>query len=460
VNFKNQGENLFVAQWNPFMVNDGLISDDINLYMEYTNEGDLVAYPFLGDQRFRGFWAESFKQKGNTLYFEDGNGGFNFQAELQETHVDLSILLLDQLITKTRLTFAPDGWDYNNDFSNQTQSTETPEQMNDGWKTANISDFGIRKQELSKLIEDVRSNKLVNIHSVLISKRNTLVFEAYFHGHNANIPHDLRSASKSISSAVIGIAIDEGILENTDQKLYDLLPEKWQYTKNERKEKITLQHLLTMSSGLDVNNQASENYYQDTRNSNNWLKTVLTAPMVKEPGTYLDYGSANPFLLGVVLNEQLDVPMENYMDEKLFAPLEITNYINQTDDTKEIPYFGGGMLLTSRDLLKFGQLFLNNGKWNGKQVISEKWVEASFGKCGRLQDARDKNEYGYLWWHDGYQVKGTSIKTIEARGAGGQFIFLVPQLETVVVITAGNFRNRKGNLSREIFEQYILPAML
>jgi len=215
-----------------------------------------------------------------------------------------------------------------------------------------------------------------------------------------------------------------------------------------------------MSSGLDVNNLAEEDYYQNPSNPDSWLETVLKAPMVKAPGTYGDYGSANPFLLGISLNERLNMPLETYMDEKLFGPLGITNYVNQTDDTKNTPYFGGGMLLTSRDLLKFGQLYLNKGQWKGKQIISKKWVEESFTKHIRLQDVKDKNEYGYLWWHDTYVIGGRSIASIEARGAGGQFIFIVPELESVVVITAGNYRNRKGNQSREVFKDYILPAML
>ena len=182
--------------------------------------------------------------------------------------------------------------------------------------------------------------------------------------------------------------------------------------------------------------------------------------MVRVPGTYLDYGSANPFLLGVCLSERLESPLESYMDKKLFAPLGITNYINQTDDTEEKPYFGGGMLLTSRDLLKFGQLYLNKGTWKGKRIISESWITESFKKYGRLQDAKDKNEYGYLWWHDTYEINGKPIKSIEARGAGGQFIFILPELDTVVVITAGNFRNGKGNQSRDVLKTHILPALI
>ncbi|MGB5818169.1 MAG: serine hydrolase [Saonia sp.] len=460
VSLQNKGDDKFVGAWNPFMLDNGLQSDDIMLYVEPIEGGNLAAYPFLGDQRFRGTWTSGFKLKGDTLLFRDGTTGFNFRARLLESSIELEILLTDALIAKTSLTHTEDGWEYKSDPVDQSQNTNTPAQLNDGWATANINDFGIKKNELRRLIDSVHAKKLVNTHSVLIAKENKLVFETYFDGFNTNIPHDLRSASKSISSAMIGIAIDDNIIESVDQKLYDFIPKAYQYTKDSLKSKIKIKDLLTMSSGLDVNNLASENYYQDPNISNTWLTTVLEAPMVKEPGTYADYGSANPFLLGVCLNERLEKPLEIYMDEKLFAPLGITNYINQTDDNQIIPYFGGGMLLTPRDLLKFGQLYLNNGTWNGKQIISKNWVEESFTKHMRLQDVRDKNEYGYLWWHDTYIINGKPIKSIEARGAGGQFIFVIPELESVVVMTSGNFRNRKGNQPRDILKEYILPAII
>lgn len=459
VGLQNIGDNKFVGAWNPFMMDNGLQSNDIMLYVEQTEDGNLEAYPFLGDQRFRGTWTSGFKRQGDLLLFRDGNTGFNFRAELLESRIDLEILLTDALITKTSLTHTNDGWDYNMDQVDESQNTNKPAQLNDGWETASINDYGIKEEELKRLINNIHSKELINTHSVLIAKENKIVFENYFDGFNAKIPHDLRSASKSISSAIIGIAIDENIIESVDEMLYDFIPKEYQYTKDILKSSISVKDLLTMSSGLDVNNLAGEDYYQDPLNSKNWLKTVLEAPMVKEPGAYADYGSANPFLLGVYLNERLEIPLETYMNEKLFAPLGIINYINQADDTEMTPYFGGGMLLTPRDLLKFGQLYLNKGKWNGKQIISENWVNESFTKHVQLEDAKDKNEYGYFWWHDTYLINDKSIKSIEARGAGGQFIFIIPELESVVVITSGNFRNRKGNQPRNILKEYILPAM-
>ncbi len=452
-------QNKFVGDWNPFMLDNGLVSDELFLNIDYYNER-LEAYPFLGDQRFRGFWANDFNIKDDTLSFRDDNTGFNFKALLLKETIELQLYLVDTLITKTTLTYSDEYWEHPPAPVVNGQSTDTPSLLDDGWATGNIKDVSIEKAELMQLIDSINAKVLVNTHSVLIAKENKLVFEAYFDGFNANIPHDLRSASKSISSAVIGIAIDDGIIKSVDEKLYDFIPKTYQYTKDPLKAKIRLKDLLTMSSGLDVNNLAQEDNYQDSGNPDSWLETVLKAPMVKEPGTYADYGSANPFLLGVILNERLNKPLETYMDEKLFAPLGITNYINQTDDTKKAPYFGGGMLLTPRDLLKFGQLYLNKGQWKGKQIISEKWVEESFKKHVQLQDVRDKNEYGYLWWHDTYVIDGKTIKSIEARGAGGQFIFIIPKLESVVVITSGNFRNRKGNQPRDILKQYILPAII
>ncbi|WP_419210862.1 serine hydrolase domain-containing protein [Maribacter sp. X9] len=460
VSLPSFGKHQFKGSWNPLMFDNGLQSDDIMLYVENTDEGGMAAYPFFGDQRFRGAWTKGFKKEGENLCFRDSNTGLNFKAEFLDNTIELEVFLLDTLLTKTSLKHTEDGWEYNSDPIEQSHTTNTPATLNDGWKTANINDFGIDGKELERLVDSIEGHKLENTHSVLIAKAGKLVFETYYDGYNVNIPHDLRSASKSISSAIIGIAIDDKIINSVDERLYNFVPEYYQYTQDSLKSKISIEDLLTMSSGFDVNNLAAEDYYQNPTNTNPWLETVLEAPVVNEPGTYADYGSANPFLLGISLNERLDMPLETYMDEKLFAPLGITNYINQTDDSEITPYFGGGMLLTSRDLLKFGQLYLDKGKWKGKQIISENWVDLSFKKHVQLQDTKDKNEYGYLWWHDTYEFKGKMIASIEARGAGGQFIFILPALEAVVVITSGNFRNGKGNQPRAILKDFVLPAIV
>jgi CubicO group peptidase (beta-lactamase class C family) len=142
----------------------------------------------------------------------------------------------------------------------------------------------------------------------------------------------------------------------------------------------------------------------------------------------------------------------------LFGPLGIDDYRFFLDPTG-IPYMGGGMYLRPRDMAKYGQLYLNGGTWNGHRILSEEWIRKSWGKYGRLAPLdRNGHQYGYLWWHHQYQVGDRLIETVEARGNGGQYIFVVPSLEMVVVITSGNFRNGRTRQPEEILLRWILPA--
>jgi CubicO group peptidase (beta-lactamase class C family) len=272
----------------------------------------------------------------------------------------------------------------------------------------------------------------------------------------------MKSASKSISSAVVGIAKEKLLFNNIEQSIFDFLPNEYQTYKDSLKSKIDIQSLLTMSSGLDADDytrerksSASENNYQPT---GNWTETVLKAEMINKPNTEANYGSANPYLLGIAMDSIVSEPLELFMDKNLFQELGISNYILQTDNIGK-PYFGGGMYLTPRDMLKFGELYLNKGKWKGKRVLSKKWIKNSFKNYHSLENVPDKNGYGYLWWHNTYQLNGKSIKSIEARGAGGQYIFVIPSSKAVVVITSGNYRNGKTQQPERIFEEYILPYL-
>jgi len=146
----------------------------------------------------------------------------------------------------------------------------------------------------------------------------------------------------------------------------------------------------------------------------------------------------------------------------LFRPLGIDTYKILMDPTG-VPYMGGGMYLRPRDMLKIGQMYLDDGKWLGRQVLSASWVAKSFGKYGRLEPLeRNGNEYGYLWWHENYTAGDSSIKSVEARGNGGQYIFVLPQLNAVAVITSGNYRAglEMTRQPQRIVQAYLLPALL
>jgi CubicO group peptidase (beta-lactamase class C family) len=430
--------NVYKGKWN-LSYNHHLQPSDIKLSIEEVNDGGYTVYPKLGS-----YWVSDFKHNKDNISFKDYKTNLTFKGQLKPTEIIFTISLATKDVSEAIFKTAT--------IEEQTKEANEIYDINDGLVLSNY------QLKLPKMEEEILSNVLVGMEGIIIAKNGKIIYEKYFAGFDATTPHDTRSASKSVASAIIGIAIDDGIIESVDEKLYDYIPKKYQYTEDSLKSQITIQHLLTMSAGLDVNDKASEEYYQDI-SEDEWLKTVLSAPIKHKPGTYTDYGSANPFLLGVYLSNRLETPLEFYMHEKLFTPLGITNYIMNTDDTNIIPYFGGGLHLTPRDLLKFGLLYLNDGVYNGQQIISKHWVNESFKKHTRLQDVSDKNEYGYFWWHDSYSVDGSIIETIEARGAGGQFIFVVPELEAIVVITAGNYRNSKGNQSREIFRDHIIPAI-
>lgn len=449
---KKTGKNKYSGNWNLFMV-DRLEPNTVYLSVENYEDESFATYPFFGDQRFTGTWCNGFNKDNDIVTFSDFKTGIKFRAKLLNNKIQLEFILANTVIASTNLSRSTSDWEFGMGNALQNKTIKKPLQLEDGWEITSLKTAKLNQTPLAQMIDKVLDESFDNTHSVLISKKGKLVFEKYFEGFNDQIPHDQRSASKSVGSAMIGIAIDDKILESTAQEMYNFIPKTYQNTKDTQKSKITLKDLLTMSSGIGV----TEDQYQET---NNWLKTVLEPSLVKEPGSYTDYKSADPFLLGICLDERLKTSMEHYMDQKLLAPLGITNYIIQTDHTAVTPYFGGGMYLTPRDMLKFGQVYLNKGKWKGQQILSEKWVTASFQKHTRLEDARDKNEYGYLWWHKTYKVGNKEIESIEARGNGGQYIFVIPQLEAVVAITSGNFRNGKTPQPEKILEEYILPALL
>ncbi len=452
---KPSGEGKYQGQWDMLMV-EQLANANIYLSVENGALDQYEAYPIWGDNRFTGSWCTNFQKAGNQLRFMDFKTGLEFVGELRKEEILLDMQLAGNSICQIPLRRSTKDWQIgglaNSDFS-----------VANDWPTADASTAGIDATQLARLTDSIRANAFPNTHSILIAKAGELVYEENFAGYHSALPHDTRSASKSIGSAMIGIAIDQGDLPSTAARLYDWLPSEYQNMMDSLKRQIDLASLLTMSCGLDAidfglnrNSPASEGAYQS---SPDWTQTILSAPILFAPNTHANYGSANPHLLGVVLDQALEQPVEFYMDEKLFQPLGIHHYIIQTDE-KGSPYFGGGMYLNARDLLKFGQLYLNQGTWQGQRVIAQKWVERSFINYRPLENTIDKNGYGFLWWHHTYEAKGRTIATVEARGTGGQYIMVIPELDVVVVITAGNFRNGKTQQPEQIFERMILPALL
>lgn len=434
-------QNTFAGNWNILMV-DELKSQDFYLSVENGSDNEYQAYPILGDNRFTGTWCDNFQKEKDRISFSDYKTGLQFKGKLLSDKIELGIYLGNQLITEISLRKSTADWKIG------------------GIKSEHKTSF----LQLNKLENLVSKDSLPNTHSVVISTNGKLIYENYFDGYTENVPHDMRSSSKSISSAIVGIAKDKALFKSVNQSIFDFLSAKYQVLKDSLKSKITIESLLTMSSGIDAvdygiganpKSPATEENYQRTKD---WIETILKSPMINKPNTKANYGSANPYLLGVAMDSVVSEPLELFMDRNLFQKLEISNYISQADLNGN-PYFGGGMYLTPKDMLKFGELYLNNGKWNSKRILSKEWIANSFKNYRPLENTKDKNGYGYLWWHHSYQINGKNIPTIEARGAGGQYIFVIPSLKTVVVITSGNYRNGKTQQPEMILEKYILPYL-
>lgn len=359
-----------------------------------------------------------------------------------------------------------------------------PEGIHDGLGVGTLEEVGIDSQIILKSTGRIDQGKYGEIHSMLIYKDNLLVFEKYFEGHqfkwdapgyygewvqwNKTMPHQIMSCTKSFVSACIGIAIDQGYIESVHQSVFDYLPNHQQY-RTEGRENITIEHLLTMSSGLkwDEWNAAHATAANDIDRLyiecwENPLNCVLERPLVSKPGDAFTYNGGGMITLGEILKNAIGVNMIDFAKHNLFLPLGIDTIQWDTFPKGEVEA-GGGLHLTPRDMVKFGVLYLNNGLWNGKQIINEEWVTKSSevyrnnsGIKIPIEDS-GKNGYGYTWWIS--EVGSGSHKThmYRANGWGGQVIMVLPEKNTVVVFTGGNF-NSKSHLF-EILERFILPAI-
>ncbi|MDW3646345.1 MAG: serine hydrolase [Bacteroidia bacterium] len=451
---KKEEKDRYSGKWDIWMTS---LLSPMQTYLVYEQgENDKALYPFFQDGRFTGTWAANYRWEGNKVSFQDMKTGLSFRGEIQKENIHLEFHLAGEKLTE--IDYRPMA----ESFTTGNRADQKPGKplYKDHWGE---KESAISSGHLDKMENEIYAGELPNTHAVLMAQEGKLLYENYFYGHNADIFHDQRSASKSLTSAMIGIAIKEGLLQGVEQKLYDFVPEEYQYTRTDAKGEIDIHALLSMASGLDAidfgidrNSAASEGTYQ---NSPNWIKTVLEAPMINASGAKAYYGTANPYLLGIILEQLVDLPLEWYMDEKLFEPLGISQYVIQSDE-RGIPYFGGGVYLRPRDMLSFGQLYLNEGKWGNTEILPEGWTERSFQKYGPLLNANNKNQYGYLFWHREYEVGGKSYASIEARGAGGQYIAVIPQLEVVIAIASGNYRNGRFMLPEQIIEDYLLPAVL
>lgn len=314
------------------------------------------------------------------------------------------------------------------------------------WPASTPESQGMDSEQLLNMINSIESQAL-NIHSILILRNGHVVLELYFPPFGPQDKHMLFSVTKSVTSALIGIAIQEGKIKSIDQKVLDFFPDRQMANLDDRKKAITIRNLLSMTSGLS----AADDFMWT---SADWVQFTLDQPMDATPGTSFEYNSGNTMLLSAILQKVTGETALAYAKEHLFGSLGVNDFYWAADPTgtTEGPL---GLMLTTREMASFGFLYLQGGKWNGQQVVPTEWVHAS----GQSQVPSDwvcpnggcpENGYANLWW----QTKDGSI----AEGYGGEDIYVVPSKDLVVVYTSGVPYDQQ-NAVIELTDQYVLPAI-
>jgi len=297
------------------------------------------------------------------------------------------------------------------------------------------------------------SDNYPNVYSLLVIRHGYLVYEKYFQGMDENDANPVYSVTKSVMSALTGIAQRDGLIANTDQKLAEFLPEYFTDTDDDTKTNITIENVLTMTGGLESIDSDYYSYFM----SPDWLTYVLEKPLTDKPGEKFVYNTGLTHFLSAIISGKSGMSTKEYADANLFGKIGISDY--SWDYSNEGYNVGGfGINMKPVDMAKFGFLYLHNGLWDGDQVIPEEWVAESTSKKITVDENMD---YGYLFWLQTIRdtAKSKDYYTYRAAGSGGQYIAVIPDLDMVVVITADDSSTSKDAANTfDIITDYVIPA--
>ncbi|KRR24125.1 serine hydrolase [Bradyrhizobium lablabi] len=350
----------------------------------------------------------------------------------------------------------------------------SPTSLNDGWPTATPESVGLDGSRLCGIAARLAATN-ANVHAVLIARHGKLVFDQYFNGpdelwgtargpfeFDATTKHDMRSVSKSVTSLLVGIAIDRELIKSVDDPILKFFPD-YSALKTAGWDNITLRHLLTMTSGMQWDQSRP---WADPQNDERQLsmdadpfRYVLSKPIVAPPDTVWNYNSGGTDLLGNVIERVSGKSLEAFAREALFAPLGISDWEWMKYRNEHISS-AAGLRLRPRDAAKIGQLVLNKGAWGGREIVSAKWIEQSvtprfqaIGYFGGLF------YYGQQWWMGRTLSGDKDVRWIAAQGLGGQRIFIIPELDLVMVTTSGLYGSpRQGSAALDILANFVIPG--
>ncbi|NVJ67168.1 MAG: serine hydrolase [Gammaproteobacteria bacterium] len=360
---------------------------------------------------------------------------------------------------------------------------QVPANINDGWDVRHAQDLGVNVGALEKMVDKARQGEFSHIDAIAVSYQGQLIFDETIRtrldrfdemvGNQDLDLHAMFSTSKTIASIAAGVAIDQGYIADVDTPYLALFNYVNYQNWDPQKSQISLEDALTMRFGLDWNEwdppySSNDNQmHQLYNNEYDISKAFLDLPIVHEPGTRFAYSTPGSASIGQALEHTTGMTLEQFGSQYLLGPLTISQ-IEARQTPSGLMDLGRGLFLTARDLLKFGQLYLNDGQWQGQQLISKAWVNASTQSYFDLSWLSPEkfdwqvSGYGYLWWLGYFEIEQTEYLSYAGRGFGGQTLMVIPELELVIVVFASDWDSLESetNAPFKVMREAILPAIL
>jgi CubicO group peptidase (beta-lactamase class C family) len=322
-----------------------------------------------------------------------------------------------------------------------------------GWEVAEPGAVGIDPRRMAATVRAVTRGEAGLLHSLVMIRRGKLVVEEYFHGYGRQDLHELQSSTKSVASLLVGIARDRGDIASVEAPVLAFFPER-AATAGAGWQEVTLEHLLTMTAGLDWD---PREVFREQGIGPALFAKVFGRRVVHEPGSRWLYNGLDVELLAGVLHRATGLQADELAARHLFAPLGITEWDWELGKTEGYPSLAGTLHLRPLDMAKIGQLVLDGGRWRGEPLISEAWIEESTAPL--VATGRQSQKYGYLWWRLPAPLDAGSHPVLVASGWGSQFIHVVPALEAVIVTTGGNQLNGRNYDVGKVLLRHLVPGV-
>jgi CubicO group peptidase (beta-lactamase class C family) len=297
-----------------------------------------------------------------------------------------------------------------------------------------------------------------NLESFIVWSENEFKHIKYYNGISGGTPHQIQSQTKSIVSLLFGIAVDKGFVKSEYEPVSSFFPEYFNIGDSLRSS-VLIRDLLTMSAGFEWEEMLP---FNDQRNNNmqmnysgSYLKYALSRPMAAKPSAEFKYNSGAPMIVAGIIEKTSKMPLDKFAEQYLFNPLSINEY-RWLKDSLGLCHAGGGLFLKPEDIVKIGIMVLNKGRWEGKRIVSEDWLDRSFQSYFRTSFS--DHDYGYFWWIKDMKISDSATtRVISAQGAGGQYMYIIPEYDLIVSFTENNFGTPL--VGPFLFEAYFLSAL-